>query len=116
MNDLKYWLKALSIDMALAIAIVAWKGNGIEGAGNIAVTWLWLTSSLAFLFGILCDKTAFKQARPAGFKTYRFATEAALFGVLTFYGLIGLSVFRFASLMLLEVARIREPKAKKEKV
>lgn len=116
MNDLKFWLKAVLFDVAIAIALIAWKGHGIEGAGNIVVTWLWFASSLLLLVGLLGDKTMVKQARPVGFKTYHVAKEAALFFVLTFYGLIGLSLFRVVSLMLCEGARTREPKAKKGEV
>lgn len=114
MQALKYWAKCLTLDAIIVALFILWKRDGSDGAGNIFLAFIWLTSIFKLLGGLVMNKTNFEKGpkRPTGFSTYDHITEAILFGALAFYGMFVLSVVRVVAHLLMEGARNREPKVK----
>lgn len=107
----KYWLRAITCDLALLAAFVLWKGYGNEGAGNVVVAGLWFLTCLAMAVGFTLDRTYFeKNPRPPGFAFYHKATDLIWLVALAYYGMFWLAGFFAVGHILLDVAREREPK------
>lgn len=115
MKLLKVFLKSILIDGSIAALFVLWKGYGIEGAGNILLTFLWILFVITFLTMFVADKTHFKNqeiySHPA-YKAYDITTDVIFFCVLAYYGLIVLAVLKVVTKIGIMAAKDREPKKK----
>ena len=111
---MKYWIKAVSGDVVLAVFLYAWLALDIEGAGRVSVFFLWAIAILRILIGMVADKSMFKSMRPKGFGVYHGATDVAVIAVLVWFGHPWLAGFLATGYLMQEAAREREPKAKKE--
>lgn len=114
MSALKYRTTAVGIDAIIAAMAYLWIAQKIEGAGNVLALIVWTLIVVRTLAGLTYDKTSFKKKRPAGFGYYRAVTGLALIGFLSWFGMMWTAGFYTLSAVLIEAARNKEPRAKKE--
>lgn len=115
MKSIKYWAKCIVMDAFMASLFVLWKGYGIDGAGNVFLTLVWVGIVIGLIAGFSADKTSFKTKRPAGFLVYHRLTDFACICALAFYGMFVTAALMATAHLMLEAAREREPKAVPEK-
>jgi hypothetical protein len=111
-ENLKYWIKCILIDAALIAMLFIWQEHGNDGAGNVAVSLLWLGVTVRMTVGLFGDKSWFEKSprRPPGFNGYNNVSELIFFAVLSYYGLFWLAGLNLLGFLFFEAARDREPK------
>lgn len=108
MNAAK-WAQELAIDGAIAALFVAWKGYGIEGAGNVVLLFLWIVLLFGLLVGLTANKSWFKTERTPAFAVYDWTTTFLLFAALAFYDHTALATLALVTPVFVAGARTREP-------
>ena len=108
---MKYWAKAIFFDALLAGVLYAWLALGFEGAGRVAIFYIWTVMVLRVLVGLVANKAMFKEVRPKGFIVYHALTNVAVIGLLAWIERPVLAALAVVGFIAMEAAREREPKA-----
>jgi hypothetical protein len=113
MKTFIYWAFGIITDLILLGLFYAWKGVGIQNAGDVVIFWMWSLTVITLLVAFLGDKTMFEdKPRPPGFVWYHGASEVVFISILVWFGFVWLPAVRLVASILLEGARKRESKAK----
>ena len=112
MQVLRYWIRAIAIDMATLWLLAYHLETGSAGAARVFQLWVWATTIVMLLFGLCGDRSFIEKPRPWGFKLYHGLTEILLISAMAWAGMSFLAAFRVVTTLLFEVAREREPKPK----
>ena len=109
---MKYWIKAIAFDSLLALALYAWLVEGMEGAGRVALFFLWFTAVMRILVGLLGNKTMFKEVRPTGFGVYHAVSDLVVVCLIVWVEHLWLGAILAIGYFLVEAARQKEPAVK----
>ena len=102
MKDIKNIVISYGILACEFAAFWTWKVEGIEGAGNVLVFWLWVKFALAILTmltvaSLIGQKQAATQ-KPVKSSALRLALGFAMTAALVWFGHVGLGALRLAAM------------------
>lgn len=88
MKTIKYWIRHLAVDAAIAALFVLWKARGIEGAGNVVLTYFWFVTCITIFVLTVADKLDSTKITKVGkfAISYFVLSTIAEAVVLTWYG------------------------------
>lgn len=92
------WLKTITMRALMVGAMVAWKGYGIENAGNLLVFLIWLGSSIAVIAAFSDAKDIIPVLTDKQ-KTFNELFRMAILFSLAWYGHFGLAAVHLIGVM-----------------
>lgn len=111
--DKKYY-GVLAFDFFWMAMAYLWLVEGVQGAKNVFIFSMWLFGVIAVLGGLTLDKSSIKDDRPKYFYIWHALTDLAIVSICAWNGHFWLACVYAMGHFMMEAARQREPKEKKE--